>query len=193
MAETITNVVNAISSVIGYLGPFFGFFIIFLESIIPVLPLSVFIALNVVTFGSIVALIISWLGTIFGCLVAFYLSRKFSHYINKKFKHNNKINNKVKEFRKFINKISFSNLVILFAIPFTPAFPINIAAGMSNMSQKRFIMALIIGKLPMVYFWVFIGKNLTDCLTDISVLAKMIFMIVMAYLVGKVANTFIKE
>lgn len=189
MAEMITSIVNFVSSVIGDLGPFFGFFIVFIESIIPVLPLSVFIALNVFTFGSVVALIISWIGTVIGCICAYYLSRSFSHYINKKFKHNKKI----KQFRKFIDKISFSNLVILFAIPFTPAFPINIAAGMSSISPKRFITAVIIGKLPMVYFWVFIGKNLEDCLTDVSVLAKIIFMVIMAYLVGKVANKFIKE
>ena len=189
MAEIITNIVHFVSSVIGDLGPFFGFFIVFLESIIPVLPLSVFIALNVLTFGSVIAFIISWIGTVVGCICAFYFSRKFSDYINKKFKHNEK----VKQFRKFINKISFSNLVILFAIPFTPAFPINIAAGLSNMKPKMYITALVIGKLPMVYFWVFIGKNLEDCLTDISVLAKIIFMVVAAYLVGKVANKFIKE
>ena len=53
--------------------------------------------------------------------------------------------------------------------------------------------ALFIGKLPMVYFWCFIGKNITECLTDISTLAKIVFMIVMAYLVSKVANKFIKE
>ena len=189
MAEIVTSIVNFCSTVIGDLGPFFGFFIIYLESIIPVLPLSVFVALNVVTFGSTIAFVSSWLGTILGCMTAFYFSRKFSHYINKKFKKNEKI----KQFRKFINKISFSDLVILFAIPFTPAFPINIAAGLSDMKTKKFLMAVIIGKLPMIYFWVFIGKNLRDCLTDISVLAKMIFMIVAAYLVGKVANKFIKE
>lgn len=189
MAEIITSIVEFVSSIIADLGPFFGFFIIYLESIIPVLPLSVFVALNVITFGSIVAFIISSLGTIFGCITSFYFSRKFSHYINKKFKKNEK----VKQFKKFINKISFSDLVILFAIPFTPAFPVNIAAGLSDIDKKKYITAVVIGKIPMIYFWVFIGKNLKDCLTDISVLAKMIFMVVAAYLVGKVANKFIKE
>ena len=75
MAEIITSIVNFVSSIIGDLGPFFGFFIVFLESIIPVLPLSVFVALNVVTFGSTVAFIISWLGTICGCMTSFYFSR----------------------------------------------------------------------------------------------------------------------
>ena len=189
MADTITSVINVITNIMSNFGIFSGFFLVLIESIFPVLPVSVFIALNIITYGSILGFFVSWVATVIGSMSAFYLSKKSTKFVESKIKKNKKI----KELRKNINKISFSNLVILFAIPFTPAFPINIAAGMSNMSQKRFIMALIIGKLPMVYFWVFIGKNLTDCLTDISVLAKMIFMIVMAYLVGKVANTFIKE
>lgn len=196
MADIITNIVTFVSSIIGDLGPFFGFFIVFVESIIPILPLSVFIALNVVTFGSLTAFIISWLGTIIGCISAFYLSRYFSHFINKKIKHNKKFkkyNKKIKEFRKFVDKISFSNLVLFFAIPFAPAFPVNIASGISNMNEKKFIIATIIGKLPMVYFWVFIGKNIQECLTDVSVMAKMIFMLVMAYLVSKLTKKFIKE
>ena len=81
----------------------------------------------------------------------------------------------------------------MFSIPFTPAFVINIAAGLGNISKRRYLIALIIGKLPMIYFWGYIGKNLSESITDISVLARIVFMVVMAFLVGKVANKFIKE
>lgn len=189
MVENITNVINNTVSLLNGFGIFSGFILVFLESIVPILPVSVFIALNVVTYGSVIGFVISWIATVLGCMTSFYISRKFSNYINKKFKHNKKI----KQFRKYIDKLSFSNLVILFAIPFAPAFAVNIAAGISSMDKKRFFVALGIGKIPMVYFWGFIGKNVTESLTDISVLAKMIFMIIMAYLVGKVANKFIKE
>lgn len=189
MVESVTNIITNIVNLLSNFGVFSGFVIIFIESIIPILPVSVFIALNVVTYGSVLGFVISWLATVSGCMTSFYISRKFSNYINRKFKHNQKI----KQFRKYINKLSFSNLVILLSIPFTPAFTINIASGISSMDKKRFFVAVCIGKIPMVYFWCFIGKNITESLTDISVLAKMIFMIVMAYLVGKVANKFIKE
>lgn len=189
MANDITMIVKTCTDVLGSLGIFSGFILVYLESILPFLPLSVFIALNVLTYGSVIGFIISWIATVLGCMTSFFISRKFCEYIDKKVKHNKQI----KQFRKFIDKISFSNLVILFAIPFTPAFPINIAAGMSSMKKKRYLIALIIGKCPMTFFWAFIGKNLAECLTDISVLAKIIFMIVIAYLVSKVVNKFIKE
>lgn len=189
MANTITSIVNIITEVLGNLGIFSGFFLVFLESIIPVLPISVFIALNVITYGNVVGFFVSWLATVLGCMFSFYLSRRFSNYIDKK---TNK-NKKIKQFKESINKISYANLLILFAIPFTPAFPINIAAGLSNMNYKKYFLALFIGKIPMVYFWAFIGKSLSESLTDITVLAKLLFMIILAYLVGKVVNKFIKE
>ena len=183
MADIIAKIVSAMNN----LGWFSGFLIVFFESIVPVVPVSVFIALNVITYKY--GLIISWIATILGCMTSFYISRRFSHYINKKFKNNLKI----KKFRKSIDKITFSNLVILFAVPFTPAFALNIGAGLTSISPKKFFVALVIGKLPMIYFWGYIGKNLTDSITDISVLARIIFMVIMAYLVGKLANKFIKE
>ena len=180
---------NFIQSIIQIMGKnwIIGFLVVVVESILPMMPLSVFIALNVITYKY--GLIISWVGTIIGCMIAFSISRSFSHFINKKVKNQKKI----KELRKNLDKITFSNLIILFSIPFTPAFALNIAAGLSSMPPKKYFLALIIGKLPMVYFWGYIGKNLGDSITDITVLSKIIFMVVAAFLVGKVANKFIKE
>ena len=183
----MTEVITHIPAILSSTGWFIGFILVYIESIIPVMPVSVFIALNVISFKY--GFIISYIATILGCMTAFQISRKFNHYINNKFKNNKKI----KSIRKYMDKITFSNLVILFSIPFTPAFAINIGAGLTSISNKKFFTALIIGKLPMIYFWSYIGKNLNESITDISVMARIIFMVVAAYLVGKVANKFIKE
>lgn len=189
MVEFINNIVNNIVGILSSLGIFSGFLLIFTESIIPVLPLSVFVALNIITFGSIVGLIVSWIGTICGCSLSFYLSRKLSNVIYKKYQKSEK----VISFRKKLSKISFTNLVLLVSIPFTPAFAVNIAAGSSTMRFKKFLLAIMIGKIPMIYFWGFIGKSLLESITDISVLSKIFFMLLLAYLVSKLANKFIKE
>lgn len=52
------------------IGMFMGCFVIVLESILPILPLAVFIALNMMVFGNVLGFIISWLSTIIGCLLA---------------------------------------------------------------------------------------------------------------------------
>lgn len=99
---------------------------------------------------------------------------------------------KLKKFKKYINKLSYSNLVILIALPFTPAFAVNIAAGLTDIDAKKFFSALMIGKLPMVYFWGFIGKSLLESITDPYTIAQVVCMVLIAYLVSKVANKFIK-
>ena len=58
------------------IGLFIGMIIIVLESIIPILPLAVFIAINMIVFGNIVGFIISWCATVIGCLLAFTICRK---------------------------------------------------------------------------------------------------------------------
>lgn len=188
METIITQIIDFITEAMGSFGFISGFVLIILESMIPVLPLAVFIALNVITFGSVFGFILSWVATVIGCMIAFFLCRKLSDKFNKKYKDNKTI----AKFKKYINKLSYSNLVILLAVPFTPAFAINIGAGLSDIDAKKYFSALIIGKLPMVYFWGFIGKSLLESISDPYTLAQIIVMIILAYLVSKVVNKLIK-
>ena len=48
-----------------------GMSLIILESIIPMLPLAVFIAINMLVFGNIIGFILSWISTIIGCTLSF--------------------------------------------------------------------------------------------------------------------------
>ena len=74
--EEINLVVDSIITFMMSYGVFLGVFIIMLESIIPILPLSVFITLNVASYGGFIGIIISWLATIIGCILSFFLFRK---------------------------------------------------------------------------------------------------------------------
>ena len=66
-----------------------GFLLIVLESIIPALPLSVFIGLNIITFGKILGYVISYFGTIVGCMLSFITFRYIlKNYLYKIFKEN---------------------------------------------------------------------------------------------------------
>lgn len=160
----------------------FGFSLIILESIIPILPLALFIAINLILFGNVVGFILSWIATITGCIISYFIFRKgFSQKIYKNIDHHPKVKKTVKA----IKNIQFSNLVIIMAIPFTPAFSINIAAGLSRMSLKKFIFALLIGKLFIVYFWGFIGTTLVESLTDITVLIKLATILLLAFILSK--------
>lgn len=191
MREIIDTFVTNSTNILISFGPIAGVFLIILESILPMLPLSVFITLNMVSFGSFFGFLISWLSTIVGCMLSFTLFRyffrnKFYRFIKKKEK------DKFSKIMKSISNISFSNLVILVAIPFSPAFFINIAGGLSKIKVEKFFLAIIIGKMAMVYFWGYIGTTLLESLTDITILFKIAGLLVGAFFVSKVVEKKLK-
>lgn len=162
-----------------------GMGIIILESIIPVLPLAVFIAINMLVFGNVVGFIISWIATILGCILSFYIFRKgFSNILYKNIEKRTNIVSLMKR----ITNIKFSTLVLITAMPFTPAFSINIAAGLSKISSRKFILAIIIAKIAIVYFWGFVGSTLLESITDPKVIAEIIIILLGAYLISRLIN-----
>lgn len=159
-----------------------GSFIVVLESIIPALPLAVFIAINIIAFGNFGGFVLSWISTIIGCLISFWIFRKLKEKIFKKVNKDSRI---LKIMRK-IGNMSFSHLVVITAMPFTPAFSINIAAGLSEISYKKFLFMLIISKLSIIYFWGFIGTTLLESITDIAVIIKILFLICITFILSKI-------
>lgn len=159
-----------------------GFLIIILESILPILPLGLFVAFNVVIFGNLVGFFMSWIATLVGCSLSFFIFRKLAlKWLNKYIeKHDN-----IKKIRDKIGSVSFTNLVIIMAFPFTPAFSINIAAGLTSMSYKKFIMAASIAKIAIVYFWGYVGSTFIQSMTDPGVLLKLSIIIIFAFLLSK--------
>ncbi len=183
----INNCVNYLQSV-GLIG---GFLLILLESIIPVFPLAIFIGINIVSFGNIMGFIISYFATIVGCVLSFCLFRfGFKNLFLRIL--NNKTITKIEKFMKYISNIDFNLLVILLALPFTPAFAINIAAGLSNIKAKKFFMALLIGKLSIILFWGYVGSNLIQGFTDKIVILKLIILVLGAYILSKIVEKIIK-
>lgn len=166
-----------------FLGVVLGMLIIMLESMLPMLPLAVFIAMNMLVFGNIVGFLVSWVATILGCILAFSLCRTF---ISKKMLNKLKNDRRIKRLINRFSKIKFSNLVLVTALPFTPAFAINIAAGLSNMSYKKFILVVVIAKISIVYFWGFIGTTFLASITNINVLIELGFLLLIAYILSKV-------
>jgi len=166
-----------------FLSIFIGFLIIILESIIPALPLSVFIAINTIAFGNVVGFIISYIGTIIGCMLSYYVFKKIRLWLYEKMYKKLKFIN----FIERINDLNFIGLVLVLALPFTPAFSINIAAGLSNMEYKKYLLALIISKLFAVYFWGFVATTFFESVTDITVIIKMVVLMIIAYVLSKIA------
>ena len=189
LIQNIDVLTEAFLSELGILGGIIASILMIIESILPMMPLFVFITLTFYTFGKWLGFIICWACTCMGCFLSFAIFRsKIKKWFEKRIA---KPGSKTRKLMKYIEKMSLASLALLVAIPFTPAFTINIAAGLSNMSFKKFSYAMLIGKIFMVYFWGYIGTTLVESLTNPLYLVKIIIMLTLAFIVSKVVTKYL--
>ena len=181
MGEVFSSFYNFIMDTIdnmGVYGPLFGSLFIVLESIIPPLPLFVFITINFIAFGYVLGFIISWVCTIIGCIISYYLVKKFlRNFVVKKIKNIDLLTRCM----NYIENLSLTKITVILSIPFTPAFMMNIAAGLVNMNFKKFFIAILISKVFLVYFWGFIGTSLVESFQHPESLITVVIMMLIAY------------
>ena len=180
MENATQYVLNFIDS-LGIFGPIISCLIIVIESIFPILPLCVFISLNFIVFGQIFGLLISFVCTMLGCCFSFFLCRyAFRDFFENKFRKNVKVN----KLMTYMDDIKLKTLVLITAIPFTPAFFINIAAGLSKCTFKKYLYSLLIGKFFMVAFWGFVGSTLVESLKNPIKLVYTAVLVAIAYFIS---------
>ena len=189
MIDAFNSLINFLMKLLENDGFIIGFLVMVLKSFIPCIPIVIFIPLNIKVFGVFLGFIISYLGLVTGSYIMFLLSYKFSDFLDKKLKKIKKLN----KIKKSIKNLSYPNLVLLLAIPFSPAFIINIACGICKVDKKKYLISLLVGKITIIYFWGFVGKNLISSVTDITVFSQIIFMIGITYLVSKLVNNFFNK
>ena len=186
LSDIGTYILNLIDS-LGIFGPLLGCLLIFMESILPVMPISIFIALNFYAFGNLYGFLISYVLTVAGCNLSFYLSRKILKnridILTKKYE-----KNKILVLIKKMSKMKLKDLTVLMAFPFTPAFVINIAAGISKMEFKKFFFSTIISKAILVYFWGYIGVSLIESFKHPVNLIKIVVLLIIAYVLSTIVN-----
>ncbi len=178
---------NNLFDSIGLWAPILSSLLILIESILPIMPLAVFITINFYYFGIIFGFLLSWVLTCVGCYISFLIFRnKIKFWFDSKLIKYNE--GKLTKFMIVVDNLKFEQLVLLLALPFTPAFVINIVAGVSSMSNKKFIWALIIGKIFLVFFWGFIGTTFLESLTEPINFIKIILLCIIAFIISRLVN-----
>ena len=190
MSEFLANLdtmVKALLESLGVFGPILGSLLIIVESMIPILPLSLFITLNFLAFGNLIGFVSSYILTVIGCNLSFYLCKRVLsnriEYLTKRYD-----KNKLLRLTKRFSNIKFINLVMLMAFPFTPAFMVNILSGVTGMEHKKFFIASICGKPFMVFLWGYIGVTLVQSLTEPIYFVKILVLMIVAYVLSKIIN-----
>ena len=189
--EKISMLINSLVEVMVSFGPLGGFLLVLLESVFPPLPLGAIVGLNMLSFGNLFGFLISYVATIVGCIASFYIFRylfrdKFIHWFSK-----NK-QETIKKWMKKLSDIDFNALVVLFALPVTPAFAVNRAGGLSEIPAKKYLIALIIGKPAMLLFYGYIAVSFVDSLKDPTNFLKIGGLVLAAYIISKIVEKIVK-
>lgn len=138
-------------------GPLAGILLPMIEAFIPVLPLVAFILANAAAYGLWAGFFYSWLGSCVGSLLLFALVRKFGRHRFFTFLNDHP---KVRQAMIWIERRGFGPIFVLFCFPFSPSALITVVAGLSRISKRQFILALLLGKVVMILLISYVGHDL---------------------------------
>ena len=155
------------------LGPLPGIFLAFMKSFIPPLPTLLIVGANGLVYGW-VGFLYSWIGLVGGSFVTFMVIRKLagtrwaSHWAERP---------KVQKSLIWIRRNAFSYVFLLGMFPVGPFVLVNMAAGISQMRPRSFLLAATLGKGIMVFYVTFIGTNLVTIMEQPLILVGILMFI----------------
>lgn len=168
----------------GFLAPILASLLILLESFLPILPVFLFISINILVLGNFFGFLLSYICSVIASYLAFILvRRKFSNYFS----------NKLKRTHKYVNKLNFISLTVLLSLPYVPSSVINFIVGIGKLNEKKYLCSLLISKFFVVLFWGYIGTSFYDSVRDKRILLTLIVMLIVVYLISKLVEKIIER
>ncbi|KYG31117.1 TVP38/TMEM64 family protein [Priestia endophytica] len=159
-----------------------GILLPFLEAFIPILPLFVFVVANSAAFGLWLGFLISWLGAVGGALCVFLLVRKYGQRRIFNFLHRHQ---QVRRVMDWLERHGFGPLFIMLCFPFTPSAAINVVAGLSRVSMAQFALAVMAGKMVMIFAISYIGEDIGSFFREPLKTIIVLAVIVILWIIGK--------
>ncbi|MCM3707226.1 MULTISPECIES: TVP38/TMEM64 family protein [Cytobacillus] len=179
---TLENIMDLIREYRSF-GPLPGILLPMLEAFLPFLPLFLFVMANASAFGLWLGFLYSWIGAVAGALLVFLLVRKYGQKRILRFLKKNK---QVQKLMKWVEKHGFGPLFILLCFPFTPSAVVNIVAGLSNISIAQYMLAVLTGKIVMIFTISFVGYDIRSLITQPIRTAIVALVIFILWYVGKI-------
>ncbi len=153
---TLENIMDLIQQYRSF-GPIPGILLPMLEAFLPFLPLFVFVLANANAFGLWWGFLFSWIGASIGALIVFLLVRRYGETRVFRFLRKNR---QVNRLTKWVDKHGFGPLFILLCFPFTPSALVNVVAGLSRISIAQYMLAVLSGKMVMIFTISYIGYDI---------------------------------
>ena len=196
--EWLANFINSLQDILvglGVLGVLLACFLMFCDSIVPFMPISVMLTIIFYVYGNFWGLVIGYVFTCLGCFLSYELcSRYLTKFIEKIIipRLGEKKRTGLERIINKISRFSTSTLTIVLAIPFTPCSPMNVAAGVTKIDRKKFYVSVIASKWVMVYFWGYIGSSLLESIHNPWILLKVAVVVAAAWGISKLLGKVLK-
>lgn len=178
---TIENIMSLIQEYRA-LGPLPGIFLPMLEAFLPFLPLFLFVMANASAFGLWFGFLFSWIGACMGALLVFLIFRKFGQKRILAFLQHH---SKIQKLMTWIENHGFGPIFLLLCFPFTPSAVVNIVAGLSKINIYQYMLAVLTGKIVMIFTISFIGYDIRSLITQPLRTAIVLVVIFILWYVGK--------
>ncbi|NWN98240.1 MAG: TVP38/TMEM64 family protein [Bacillus sp. (in: Bacteria)] len=163
-------------------GPIPGLVLPIIEAFLPFLPLFVFVTANASAFGLGWGFLFSWIGACTGALIVFSIVRKYGQKQFLAFLKNHK---QVKRLVDWVDRHGFGPLFLLMCFPFTPSAVVNIVAGLSRISIYQYGVAVLAGKMVMIFSISYIGHDIPSLIHNPKKTIILGIVIVILWYIGK--------
>jgi uncharacterized membrane protein YdjX (TVP38/TMEM64 family) len=164
------------------LGPVVPILLAMIESFLPVLPLVAIVTLNVAAHGALQGFLYSWIGTVLGSSLMFLFWR---HVVRHCFWRVAQRSAKMKRAQAWVNRFDRRALFVLLMLPFTPSAFVNLAFGVSDFDERKYVVTLAAAKLVMIGLLAFFGKSLVYALEEPLFLVLAAAVILVLYWLSK--------
>ncbi|MEK4512782.1 TVP38/TMEM64 family protein [Paenibacillus anaericanus] len=141
------------------MGPLPGIFLTFMKSFIPPLPTILIVGANAAIYGMWMGFLYSLFGLVAGCMVTFLIIRRVA---TSSFLQRWERKPKIQKAMVWARKNGFSFVFLFSMLPVGPFVVINMAAGLTRMSIRSFLVAVVLGKGIMVFCVSYIGTHISD-------------------------------
>jgi uncharacterized membrane protein YdjX (TVP38/TMEM64 family) len=178
---TMENIMDLIREYRSF-GPLPGILLPMLEAFLPFLPLFLFVMANASAFGLWLGFLYSWIGACTGALLIFLIVRKYGQ---KKILSFLQKHPQVRKSMNWVERHGFGPIFLLLCFPFTPSAVVNIVAGLSKVSIAQYMLAVITGKMVMIFTISFVGYDLQALVTKPLRTAIVVLVIFILWYVGK--------
>ncbi len=157
-SESLDRVVTYVQSW-GLFAPLISIGLMVFQAIAAPIPAFLITGTNGLLFGVFWGSVISWIGAIFGAVVAFYLAKRLGYdFVKKKVNETGWLN----QLERLNGKYGFWIVLIARLVPVVSFDLISFAAGLAGMKLRTFLISTGIGMLPATIAYTMLGHDMSN-------------------------------